>query len=335
MEHHPYRQAFAARDIDGVAALLADDVVFHSPVIADPGFEGRASVAALHAILFDTITDVEYTREVGDGKMHFLVANGRVRGKPIESTTTLEFDADQKIREIWVMVRPLTGVVAIAAAIGSQLAERRRAGLGAAVRALSKPLAGLASVTERGGSRLVTALNRSTSSLTVSRTGRPGGKSRMGRVFGRLMRQTSVFDRNGMRWMMQVLGPPPTVIVLVHRGRKSGRIYKTPLSMLAEDPERGEIVVSPMWGGDADWYQDVIAGGLVELHVRGEKRQVEWRELDEAERRAVGDTFRDAHPIYSRMILRTIARLNGFEGDPAEAAVRNLPMLGLRRGGAR
>jgi deazaflavin-dependent oxidoreductase (nitroreductase family) len=160
------------------------------------------------------------------------------------------------------------------------------------------------------------------------------GKSRSARVFGRIMRQTSVFDRKGTRWMIQAFGPPPTVIILVHRGRKSGTLYKTPLSILAEDREQGEIFVSPMWSRDSDWYRNVIAGGLVEIHVRGEQRQVEWRELDEAEERAAGEAFRDAHPFYSRMILRLIARLNGFEGDPAEAAARNLPMLALRRVGS-
>jgi hypothetical protein len=89
-----------------------------------------------------------------------------------------------------------------------------------------------------------------------------------------------------------------------------------------------------MWGKDGDWYRNVIAGGLVDIHVRGERRQVEWRDLDEAERRAAGGSFRDAHPIYSRMVLRMLARLNGFEGDRYEAVVRNLPMLGLRRVGS-
>jgi len=107
-----------------------------------------------------------------------------------------------------------------------------------------------------------------------------------------------------------------------------------PLRAKSEDPERGELFVSPMWSRHSDWYQNVIVGGLVEIHVRGEKRQVEWRELDEVEGRGAGATFRDAHPIYSRMILRMIARLNGFEGDPGEAAMRNLPMLGLRRVGS-
>src|SRR5881396_1554303 len=109
-----------------------------------------------------------------------------------------------------------------------------------------------------------------------------------------MMRQTAVFDRKGTRWMLQVLSPPPTVIVLVHRGRKSGRLYETPLSILVEDPERGEIIVGPMWGRDSDWYRNVVAGGLVEVHVRGEERQVDWRELHEAERRAAMDAYREA-----------------------------------------
>ena len=156
----------------------------------------------------------------------------------------------------------------------------------------------------------------------------------MARVFGRALRMTGALDRNGTRWLIPVLSPPPTVLILVNRGRKSGRLYKTPLSILVDGHERGEVVVSPMWGRDSDWYRNVIAGGLVEIHVRGERRQVEWRDLDEAERRAAGESFRDAHPIYSRVIARRLARLNRLEGEPVEAVVRNLPMLGLRRVGS-
>jgi hypothetical protein len=100
---------------------------------------------------------------------------------------------------------------------------------------------------------------------------------------------------------------------------------------LVENPELGEIVVAPMWSRDTDWYRNVVAGGLLEIHVRGEKRQVEWRELDEAERRSAGEGFREAHPIYNRMLLRMLVRLNGFEGDLYEAVVQHMPMLGLRR----
>jgi deazaflavin-dependent oxidoreductase (nitroreductase family) len=133
--------------------------------------------------------------------------------------------------------------------------------------------------------------------------------------------------------MLQALSPA-TVIVLVHRGRKNGRLYRTPVEILAGDPEHGELVVSPMWGRDSDWYRNVVAGGLVAAHVRGEERRVEWREFDEAERRAAMKSYREAHRLYSRVILRMLVRVNGFDGDPEEAVVRELPMLGLRRVGS-
>jgi deazaflavin-dependent oxidoreductase (nitroreductase family) len=143
----------------------------------------------------------------------------------------------------------------------------------------------------------------------------------------------SVLDRKGTRWMLQALSPAP-VIVLVHRGRKSDRVFKTPVEIMLDDSARGELVVAPMWGRDSDWYRNVVAGGLVEVHVRGEERQVKWRELDEAERRAAMDAYREAHPIYSRIILRMLVRVNGLEGDPEQAVLRELPMLGLRRVGS-
>jgi SnoaL-like domain len=162
MESHPYRRAFEDRDLDRVVALLADDVVFHSPVISDPGFEGLGSVAALYAMDFDSFSDVEFTHEFGNEGARVLVATASVLSRPISATTLLEFNADGEIREIWVMVRPLTGVVAIAEAIGSQLAKHRAPGGGVALRVLLKPLVGLAALANGIGSRLIAALNRST-----------------------------------------------------------------------------------------------------------------------------------------------------------------------------
>jgi deazaflavin-dependent oxidoreductase (nitroreductase family) len=150
-------------------------------------------------------------------------------------------------------------------------------------------------------------------------------------VLGRTMRVPGpALDRKGTRWLLQALSPAP-VIVLVHRGRRSGRLYRTPVEVLREDRERDEIAVSPMWGRDSDWYRNVVAGGLVEVHVGDEVRRVEWRELDEAERGLVLEAYVDAHPRYSRLILRMLVRVNGLEGDPKQAVLRELPVLALRR----
>jgi hypothetical protein len=161
-DSHPFRQAFADKDLEAMGPLLAEDVSFHSPVIREPGFEGREAVLALFRIVFDAITDVNYTHEYGDEKARVFVSDAKVLGVPFKATNLIELDADGKVREIWVMARPLAGVAAIAEAIGSGLAGRQGAANSAAVRAATKPLRGMAAATDRVGGRVIGRLNRET-----------------------------------------------------------------------------------------------------------------------------------------------------------------------------
>ena len=159
MEPHPYRQAFEAQDLDRLLSLLADDVIYHSPIVAEPGFEGRDSAAAILAIALDLFKETEYTHDLGDEHSPVLVGDARVLGKPVKTTWLLEFDAEGKIRELWLMARPLAGLIAVTLAVG-QAAER--AEQGPALRELSEPLVGLAANLERSAARMVGDINRST-----------------------------------------------------------------------------------------------------------------------------------------------------------------------------
>ena len=161
MDLHPFAKAFAERDHAGTVALLADNVVFHSPVIGDTAFEGRESTAALLEIVYREISEVEYTHGFSDERAHLLVANARVRGKQVKVATLLELAPNGEIEEIWVMARPLVGVVAIAEAIGSGIAQREAPSRSRPLALALKPLAGMASATDQIGSRLIAALNRS------------------------------------------------------------------------------------------------------------------------------------------------------------------------------
>jgi deazaflavin-dependent oxidoreductase (nitroreductase family) len=50
---------------------------------------------------------------------------------------------------------------------------------------------------------------------------------------------------------------PPWVII-VHRGRRSGRIYRTPVNAY----KRGRrLAVTVLYGEQSDWVQNVLAGG--------------------------------------------------------------------------
>ena len=149
------------------------------------------------------------------------------------------------------------------------------------------------------------------------------------RVLGRAMRAPAVLDRPGWRWLLNLLSPAP-IVVLVHRGRRSGKLYRTPVEAIGADAERGEIVVAPMWGEASDWYRNVVAGGLVEARVQGEGRQYEWRRLSEAESLEAVSAYRRDHPVYARMILRILVWIHGLTGDPVEAVARGLPALSLR-----
>jgi deazaflavin-dependent oxidoreductase (nitroreductase family) len=161
------------------------------------------------------------------------------------------------------------------------------------------------------------------------------GKTWGKRLLGRTLRLPAALDRPGLRWALQGLSPAP-VLVLTHRGRRSGKIYKTPVEALTEDEDTGEIILAPMFGENSDWYRNVSAGGLIEVSVKGEEAQpMEWRLLSLEERRAANAAYSDAHPLYSRLILRMVASVNDIKGDDlVEAVARTLPMLALKRTGS-
>ncbi|MEO5874991.1 MAG: nuclear transport factor 2 family protein, partial [Streptosporangiaceae bacterium] len=70
---HPFRAAVEAADHDAIEALLAEDVVFTSPVAFKP-YPGRAITAAILRGVFRVFEDFHYVREIDspDGRDHAL-----------------------------------------------------------------------------------------------------------------------------------------------------------------------------------------------------------------------------------------------------------------------
>lgn len=118
---HPFRAAVEARDEDAVAALLAEDVVFTSPVVFKP-YAGKAFTAAILRGVLRVFEDFTYVREIAnpDGRDHAFVFTATVNGKQITGCDFLHFDEDGKIDDFMVMVRPLSGANALAEAMGAQ-----------------------------------------------------------------------------------------------------------------------------------------------------------------------------------------------------------------------
>lgn len=118
----PFREAVERRDFGAIPALLADGVVFRSPVVYAP-YEGRAIVTAILQAAGRVFEDFRYVREIGDpdGADHALVFMARVGDREVHGCDFIHHDENGLIDEFTVMVRPLSGAHALAAAMKAQL----------------------------------------------------------------------------------------------------------------------------------------------------------------------------------------------------------------------
>lgn len=116
---HPFRAAVEARDEAAMEALLADDVVFTSPVAFKP-YPGKAITAAILRGVMRVFEDFRYIREITDGPDHALVFEATVDGKAINGCDFLHVNEDGKIDDFVVMVRPLSAATVLAARMGEQ-----------------------------------------------------------------------------------------------------------------------------------------------------------------------------------------------------------------------
>jgi hypothetical protein len=120
---HPFGVAMAAHDVETAVALLTEDVEFRSPVVFGH-HRGRGAVSPLLYAVADVLEDFRYTREIGepDARDLALVFEARVGDKRIEGCDFLRIDESGLISELFVMIRPLSGVLALAEAMKARLA---------------------------------------------------------------------------------------------------------------------------------------------------------------------------------------------------------------------
>ncbi|MER7948691.1 nuclear transport factor 2 family protein [Streptomyces sp. NPDC096079] len=116
-----FRQAVEANDHAAIEALLADDVVFTSPVAFKP-YPGKAITAAILRGVSRVFTDFRYVRETSgqDGRDHALVFEARVGDRAITGCDFLHLNEQGLIDDFMVMVRPLSAAHALAEAMGAE-----------------------------------------------------------------------------------------------------------------------------------------------------------------------------------------------------------------------
>jgi len=115
-----FRAAVEGNDIAAATALLAEDIVFHSPATFHP-FVGRDTVTRLLSIVAETFEDFRYTDELAGPGMHALIFRAAIGGREIEGLDLLRFDEQGLIDDFTVMLRPISGLLPFAQAMGEKV----------------------------------------------------------------------------------------------------------------------------------------------------------------------------------------------------------------------
>jgi len=117
---HPFGQAIEAGDEDAAVATLADGVVFRSPAVYKP-YEGRDQVELILGLVATVFENFRYTNEWRDGRTTILFFEANVGNRDLQGIDILEENEDGKIAAFTVMIRPLSGLQAVAATMAVRL----------------------------------------------------------------------------------------------------------------------------------------------------------------------------------------------------------------------
>ena len=75
------------------------------------------------------------------------------------------------------------------------------------------------------------------------------------------------WNKAGLNRVTRHIAPwMPGLGVVIHRGRRSGRRYQTPVNVF---PAADGYVLALTYGPDTDWVRNVLAAGGCELRTRG------------------------------------------------------------------
>lgn len=117
-----WHEIVRSRDASGLGELLADDVVFYSPVVHAPQVGRAITVMYLTAAIYVFGNDTfRYVREVVGENDAVLEFETEIDGITVNGVDMIKWNAEGCITEFKVMVRPLKAINIIHQKMGEML----------------------------------------------------------------------------------------------------------------------------------------------------------------------------------------------------------------------
>jgi hypothetical protein len=117
-----FRTAVERGDMDAATALLAPEVRFRSPAVYKP-YEGAEAVGHILRTVATVFEDFSYTDQLTNGNRTVLFFRARVGERELEGLDDITTGPDGTITDLRVMVRPLSGLIALAEEMGKRLGQ--------------------------------------------------------------------------------------------------------------------------------------------------------------------------------------------------------------------
>jgi hypothetical protein len=117
---HPFGTAVLVDDFDAALATLADDVVFRSPAVHKP-YQGKEQVEQVLRLVATVFENFRYVAEWRDGRTTILLFEANVGDRDLQGIDILEENDDGLIERFTVMIRPLSGLQAVARTMSERL----------------------------------------------------------------------------------------------------------------------------------------------------------------------------------------------------------------------
>jgi len=124
-----WHEMIAKVDLSDLESIVAENAVFRSPVANTP-YPGKQVVCVVLRGAMKVFEDFVYHRELySEENSVCLEFAARVGDKALKGIDLIKFDTSGKIVEFEVMVRPLTGVMALGEAMKSTVGPAIKAAL--------------------------------------------------------------------------------------------------------------------------------------------------------------------------------------------------------------
>jgi hypothetical protein len=120
MKSDAFKEAAEAKDFSRAEELFSPDAVFRSPAVFKP-YSGLDALKVLLGTVVEVFEDFRYLDQVETGDTAVLVFEARVGDRELNGVDVLRFGEDGRIAEMMVMVRPLSGLNALAEEMGRRL----------------------------------------------------------------------------------------------------------------------------------------------------------------------------------------------------------------------